>query len=372
MENQVSAYQIEIRSSGKRFTAQAGETVLAAAARQGITLPYSCRNGTCASCHGRVLEGRVNYPYQPPQALSAEELARGEALFCQAVPDSDLLIEAREIEAVRDFPVRTLPARVEERVFLSPQVARLMLRLPRGQRLQFMAGQYADVLLSGGRRRAFSIASPPQHADRIELHVRYVAGGDFTEWVFGDMPERAILRLEAPLGTFFVRGDSDRPMLMMGGGTGFAPLKAMVEQLLADGDYRPLHLFWGARNRRELYQSELPQAWAREHQHIRYTPVLSEPEPGDDWDGARGLVHHELLRRYPDLSPFDVYMSGPPAMIDAARHAFLDTGLAEERLYYDSFDFAPRTSSESAGDEGAAGPAPESSSESAPESSDEA
>ena len=362
----MSAYQIEIRPSGTRFEARSGETVLAAAARQGITLPYSCRNGTCASCHGRVLEGRVAYPYQPPQALSAEELNTGDALFCQAVPCSDLVIEAREIEAVRDFPVRILPARVEERSFLSPQVARLLLRLPRGQRLQFMAGQYADVLLSGGRRRAFSIASPPQHEDRIELHVRHVAGGDFTEWVFGDMPERAILRLEAPLGTFFVRDDSDRPILMMGGGTGFAPLKAMVEQLLAAGDRRPLHLFWGARNRRELYQSELPKAWARDHDHIRYTPVLSEPEPGDEWDGARGLVHEVLLDKYPELSPFDVYMSGPPAMIDAARHAFLGHGLPEDRLYYDSFDFAPRTGSASTGAEASPGSAPES----APETSD--
>lgn len=347
----MSAYQIEIRPSGTRFEARPGETVLAAAARQGITLPYSCRNGTCASCHGRVLQGRVDYPYQPPQALSADEIKRDEALFCQAVPRANLVIEAREIEAVRDFPVRTLPARVEERVFLSPQVARLLLRLPRGQRLQFMAGQYADVLLSGGRRRAFSIASPPQHEDRIELHVRHVAGGDFTEWVFGDMPERAILRLEAPLGTFFVRGDSERPMLMMGGGTGFAPLKAMVEQLLADDDRRALHLFWGARNRRELYQSELPEGWASDHDHIRYTPVLSDPEPGDEWNGARGLVHEVLLAEYPALSPFDVYMSGPPAMIDAARHAFLQHGLPEDRLYYDSFDFAPRTGSASAGAE---------------------
>lgn len=335
-------HTVTIQPSGTRFSVNEGESVLAAALRQGVMLSYSCRNGTCASCHGQVLEGEVGYPLLPPQALSDEEQSRGEALFCQAVPQSDLVIQAREIDAVRDIPVRMLPARVQEKVLLSPTVARLRMALPKGQRLQFLAGQYVDILHQGGKRRAFSLASAPHYEDYLELHVRYVEGGDFTEYVFNDMPERAIIRFEGPLGTFFLREDSQRPILMMAGGTGFAPLKAMLEHLYHAGDTRPVHLFWGARNLAELYQHETALEWAERHGHLHYTGVLSEPEQEDEWNGAVGWVHEALLAEYPDLDNYDVYMSGPPAMIDAARHAFMENGLPEEQLFYDSFDFAPR------------------------------
>ena len=334
-----SAHRIGIQPSGKQIEARAGETVLAAALRQGVILPYSCKNGTCASCKCRLREGEVHYPFNPPTALEPADLAEGNILACQAVAEDDISIDAREIEQVADIPVRLLPARVDSIDELTSDVRRLRLKLPRGQRLQFLAGQYMDILLPGGKRRAFSIASSPSQHEFIELHVKFVEGGGFTGHVFTDMKVGEILRMEGPLGTFFVRLGSPRPILMMGGGTGFAPLKAMVEDLIHAGDDRPITLYWGVRGEKDLYAKGLIEEFEHEHNDFRFVPVLSEPETG--WEGRTGWVHEALLEDYPNLSAFEVYMSGPPAMVHAARHAFLDAGAQEDHLHYDSFDFGP-------------------------------
>ncbi|MGD2130014.1 MAG: CDP-6-deoxy-delta-3,4-glucoseen reductase [Lysobacterales bacterium] len=331
-------YEVTIRSSGKSFLVREGETVLSAALRQGVMLPYSCKNGTCGSCKGLVERGEVHYPFHPPLALERPDIAEGYALMCQAEPLEDLVIQVREIEAVRDIEVRMLPARVAEKTLLADNVVRLRLTLPAAQRLQFLAGQYVDVLLSGGKRRAFSIASSPSIEDEIELHIRHVDGGDFTGYVFDTLQERDILRFEGPLGNFFIRNDHpERPMVLMGGGTGFAPLKSMVENLLEQGDGREIHLYWGARTPEELYLDQLPTRWAAEHGHIHYRRAISDA--GSPEDAYSGFVHEAVLADHPDLAPFDVYMSGPPAMIETAKHAFAEHGVAEDRMFYDSFEF---------------------------------
>ena len=333
-------FQVKNITSGAIFTANEGESILTAALRQGVMLPYSCKNGTCGSCKGLLETGEVHYPFHPPLALSREEIGEGCALLCQAEPIEDLVIRAREIEAVRDIQVRKMPARVIEKTLMAPDVMRIRIRLPEAQRLQFLAGQYLEILVPDGKRRAFSIASPPQSEDIIELHIRHVDGGGFTGWVFDELKERDILRLEAPLGTFFVRNDkTERPMIMMGGGTGFAPLKSMIEDLLAHKDTRPLHLFWGAQTRAELYMHEQAQQWAEQHDHIQYSNALSEPESDEQAGGFTGMVHEAVLHQYPELSGFDIYMSGPPAMIDAGRTAFLNNGAEKRRIFFDSFEF---------------------------------
>jgi len=333
-------FQVKNINSGATFTVNEGESVLSAALRQGVMLPYSCKNGTCGSCKGNLESGEVHYPFHPPIALSREEMAEGGALLCQAEPTENLIIRAREIEAVRDIQVRKMPARVIEKTLMAPDVMRIRIKLPKAQRLQFLAGQYLEVLLPEGKRRAFSIASPPQSEDIIELHIRHVDGGGFTGWVFDELKERDILRLEAPLGTFFVRNDrTGRPMIMMGGGTGFAPLKSMIEDLLAHKDTRPLHLFWGAQTQAELYMHEQAQQWSEQHDHIQYTSALSEPESDEQTSSYTGLVHEAVLQQYPEPSGFDIYMSGPPAMIDAGRTAFLNNGAEKRRIFFDSFEF---------------------------------
>lgn len=348
MASSKTLHQIKIASSGHVFKARPGETVLAAGLRQGIVLPYSCKNGTCANCKCEVIEGSLDYPYNPPQALDLEDLASGHALTCQAVPKSDLVIEARELKQVADIPVRKLPARVESLHQFTPEIMRVRLKLPKAARLQFLAGQYIDILLPEGKRRAFSIASPPSETDYIELHIKYVAGGGFTSHVFEGMAEKEILRLEGPLGTFFVRRSSTRPMILMGGGTGFAPLKAMIEEMVHDvknhtGDDEPpprqITLYWGVAKESDVYANALINEWAHALPGFQFVPVLMAPS--DAWSGKVGFVHEQVVQDHPDLSGFDVYMSGPPAMIHAARAAFLEANLPEDRLFYDSFDFAP-------------------------------
>jgi len=333
-------FQVKNSSSGAIFTVNEGESVLNAALRQGVMLPYSCKNGTCGSCKGQLESGEVHYPFHPPLALSREEIGEGKALLCQAEPTGDLVIRAREIEAVRDIHVRKMPARVTEKTLLAPDVMRIKIKLPNAQRLQFLAGQYLEILLDEGKRRAFSIASSPQSEDEIELHIRHVDGGGFTGWVFDELKERDILRLEAPLGTFFIRNDKlERPMILMGGGTGIAPLKSMLEDLLENQDTRPLHLFWGARSRADLYMHAQAQKWAEQNRHIQYSSALLEAEDAKTSGSFNGFVHQAVLQQYPDVSGFDIYMSGPPAMIDTSRSAFLEHGAEKQRIFFDSFEF---------------------------------
>jgi CDP-4-dehydro-6-deoxyglucose reductase len=339
----IMLYHITIQPSGHEFQVAANESVLDAALREkGSVLPYGCRNGTCGSCMGTILSGEVAYPDGRPPGLSESEQAGGKVLLCQARPRSDLVIEAREVKTGGDIAVRMLPCRVEQRELLAPDVMRLFLKLPNNERLQFLAGQYVDILLADGRRRGFSLANPPHADELLELHVRHVPGGVFTDYVFNKMKDKALLRFQGPLGTFFLREDSSRPIILMGGGTGFAPLKGMLEHVFHIELDRPLHLYWGARAKVDLYLDQLPRRWAAEHPNFRYTPVLSEPRLEDGWLGRTGWVHEAVAADYPDLSGYDVYMSGPPPMIEVAKPAFAARGLPVEQLFYDSFEFSAR------------------------------
>jgi CDP-4-dehydro-6-deoxyglucose reductase len=333
-------YQVTIQPSGHTFDVGSSESVLDAALRQGIILPYGCRNGACGSCMGTVTGGSVDYPDGLPTALNEQDAAQQKALFCQARPASDLTIRVREVDAARDIEVRTLPCRVNKLEHLAHDVIRIYLKLPETERLQFLAGQYIDVLLRDHAPRAFSIANAP-HDDRfIELHIRNVSGGYFSDRVFNQMQEKAILRIKGPLGTFFLREDNDRPAILIGGGTGFAPLKGMLEHAFETGLEKPLHLYWGVRAKRDLYLEELPLRWLQEHANFSYTPVLSEPLDGDDWTGATGFVTDTVIRDYPDLSGHDIYMSGPPVMVEAGHKLFMQYGLDETRFFSDAFEYA--------------------------------
>jgi CDP-4-dehydro-6-deoxyglucose reductase len=338
------AYHVTVQPSGRQFDCEEDEAVLAAALRQGVTLNYGCRDGACGSCMGKIVSGKVAYPDGTlPPAISQQEAAHGHALFCQARPRADLVIEAKVVEQAGEIRVKTLPVRVRRIERLTDDVMVLFLQLPAGERLQFKAGQWLEFLLKDGSRRAFSIANPPHDDELIELHVRYVEGGRFTEHVFHKLKEGALLRIEGPQGTFVLREDSPRPILMMAGGTGIAPLKGMIEHGFHVGLDQPMHLFWGVRARKDLYLNELVESWAATHPGFRYTPVLSEPREDDAWDGEVGLVHDALVRSYPDLSSFDVYMAGPPAMIEVAKQAFALHGLPDSQLFFDSFEFGSDT-----------------------------
>jgi CDP-4-dehydro-6-deoxyglucose reductase len=343
-------HQIRIKRSDRTFTVQEGETVLDGALRNGVVLPYSCRSGSCATCKGTVLAGTVDYGVYEAKALTAEERAAGKALFCQAKPLSDLIIDAREVMAPADIEIKTLPCRVVKMERAAHDVMVLSLKLPQHERLRFLAGQYIDILLRDGHRRSFSLANPPSQDDVLEIHVRRVPGGKFTEHVFTMLKEKDLMRFRGPLGIFFLRADetspaeptepSGRPTLLIAGGTGFAPIKSIVQDAIARGIKRPLHFYWGARARRDLYMHDLALGWQRDHPELRYTAVLSDAPPADAWDGRTGWVHEAVLVDYPNLSGIDVYASGPPPMVEAIRARFPSHGLAEDRLHYDSFEFA--------------------------------
>lgn len=334
------SYQIRIEPSGHQFQCDADTHLLDAARAQGLALPYSCRSGVCGSCQARLVSGHVRYANAPP-ALNEGDTQT--ILLCQAFADTDLVISAREVPSVADMPRRTTAVKIVDKQQLASDVMLLRLQPPRGQALRWLAGQYLEIMLPEGKRRAFSIANAPEYelADHaIELHVRRVAGGGFTERVFTELPIGSVLRIEAPLGTFVPREDSDRPMLFMAGGTGFAPIKAIIEHFLALGSKRPMRFFWGARASADLYLDALPRTWAAQYPHFHYVPVLSEPE-ADRLATSTGPVHEAVLAQCPDLAQHDLYMSGPPGMIDVARHAFAARGLPEDRMYYDSFEYAP-------------------------------
>jgi len=335
------SYQITVQPSGRQFVAEADETLLDAALRQGLTLPYGCKDGACGACKGKVLTGAINHGKAQAHALKDAEKAAGLALYCCAHAESDLVIECRQLGSVNDIPVKTLPSRIEKLEKLAPDVIEMHLRLPANERLQFWAGQYIDILLKDGRKRSFSLANAPHDDAVLQLHIRYVPGGQFTEQVFSTTKVRDILRLNGPHGTFYLREESPKPMILLAGGTGFAPIKAIVEHAIAENSPRPMFIYWGAKARVDLYQNALPAAWAAAHPHIRYIPVLSEPAPSDAWTGRSGFVHQAVMADFPDLSGYQVYACGSPGMIDTAKADFVARcKLPEEEFFADAFSYS--------------------------------
>ena len=336
------SYKVTIKPSNHEYHALPGETVLESALREGYTLPYGCRNGACGSCKGKILQGSVDYgPYQD-QVLTAQDIAGGFALLCCAQPLSDLTIECREVGAAKDIPIKILPCRVQRMEKVAHDVMVLYLKLPTNERLQFLAGQYIDILLKDGKRRGFSLANAPHDDDLLQIHVRHVPGGQFTDFVFTEMKEKAILRFEGPLGTFFLREGNDKPIIFLAGGTGFAPIKGIVEHAFFKGITRPMTLYWGARSLRDLYMPHLPGSWQEAHPEFNFIPVLSNPLPEDNWTGRTGLAPDAVLEDFSDLSGYEVYACGAPAMVTVAHAAFIERGLPEEAFLSDAFTFAPK------------------------------
>ena len=334
-------HKVTVQPSGQSFDVEESESVLTAALRQGVMLPYGCKNGACGSCKGRIVSGSVDYGHYHARVLTEDERAHGKALFCQARPLGELVIECRTIGAAKDLAVRLLPCRVQKLDKVADDVAIVQLKLPANERLQFLAGQYIDFLLKGGERRSFSMANPPHADELIELHIRHVPGGSFTDHVFGKMKERDILRLEGPLGSFFLREDSGKPIVLVASGTGFAPIKSIIESAFHRKVERPMVLYWGGRRPKDLYLNALAQKWALEHRQFRYVPVASEARPEDAWSGRGGFVHRAVMQDLPDLSGHQVYACGVPAMIDAARKDFIgQCQLPEDEFYADSFTTA--------------------------------
>jgi CDP-4-dehydro-6-deoxyglucose reductase len=327
-----------IQPSNHSFEVKSEETILEAALNHGYTLPYSCRNGACGVCKGKVLEGSVDYGAAQSYALSDEEKAAGLALFCCATPKSNIVIESHEVSTGQEIQVKTLPCRVQKIEKVADDVMVLFLKLPANERLQFFSGQYIDILQKEGKPRSFSLANAPHHDEFLELHIRNIVGGVFTQHVFNEMKERDILRIKGPLGTFYLREDSAKPIIFIASGTGFAPIKAIIEHAMHIGVKRPMHFYWGVRKQADLYMLNKVKEW--EQYGIKFTPVVSD----EAWDGRTGFVHQAVVEDYTDLSQYQVYACGAPVVVEAA-HRDLTTQrhLPNEAFFSDAFTFVPKT-----------------------------
>jgi CDP-4-dehydro-6-deoxyglucose reductase len=347
------SFKVTVRPSGREFTVEGEETILAAALRNGIGLPYGCKNGACGTCKCKGVEGEWAQGPHSSSALSVAEAAERKLLVCCSKPVTDVVIEARELTGFGDIPIRKMPCRVAKIERAAPDVAIVTLQLPANERLQFKAGQYIEFILRDGARRSYSMATAP-HADaQIALHIRHMPGGLFTDALFGaktpPVKERDILRFEGPLGTFFLREESTRPIVLLASGTGFAPIKAIAEHIFfkrvnvdePGKPARPVVLYWGCRGRQDLYMDALPQQWAAEQPNFRYVPVLSEPKAEDGWTGRTGFVHQAVMADLPDLSAHEVYACGAPVMVESARKDFTARcGLPEDAFFADAFTSA--------------------------------
>ena len=333
-------FNITVQPSGRTFTANPDEAILAAGIRQGIGLPYGCKDGACGSCKCKKLEGSVVHSNHQAKALTADEEAAGYVLTCCATPKSDVVLESRQVTAADAFPIKKMPVRVINLERASHDVIVLNLQLPANDSFQYHAGQYVEFLLRDGARRSYSMATAPHRqaeGPRMELHIRHMPGGKFTDHVFGTMKEKEILRIEGPYGSFYLREDSDKPIILLASGTGFAPIKAIIEHMRHLGLTRPTTLYWGGRRPADLYQS----AWIEEQcaamPHLRYVPVVSDALPEDGWTGRSGFVHQAVLQDFPDLSGHQVYACGAPIVVESAQRDYIAAGLPEEEFYADSF-----------------------------------
>ncbi len=336
------SFSVTVQPSGRQFETGTDETILAAGMRQGIGLPYGCKDGACGSCKCKKISGQVTHGSHQSKALSAEEEAQGFVLTCCATAQSDVVLESRQVVDVGQFPVKKMPVRVLALEKKSADVMWVKLQLPANDRFQFHAGQYIDFLLRDGSRRSYSMANAPhtlgEQTQSVELHIRHMPGGQFTDHVFGAMKEKDILRIEGPLGSFFLREDSDKPIIMLASGTGFAPIKALIEHIRFKGIVRPITLYWGGRRPSDLYLDDWVQAQLPDMPQLRYVPVVSDALNEDGWRGRTGFVHRAVLQDFPDLSDHQVYACGAPIVVDSARADFTSqAGLPMEEFFADSF-----------------------------------
>ena len=338
MSASASQFSVLVQPSGRAFSVESSETLLAGGIRQGVGLPYGCKDGACGSCKCKKISGTVVHGNHQEKALSAAEEAAGMVLTCCATATSDLVLESRQVSLEGALPVRKMPARISSLVHASPDVIQLQLQLPASESFQYRAGQYLDVLLRDGARRSYSMANAPHTGPALELHIRHMPGGRFTDLVFGSMKERDIVRIEGPMGSFFLREDSNKPVVLLASGTGFAPIKALIEHMQERQITRPATLFWGGRRPHDLYMDDWVRAQCAVMPHLSYVPVVSDALPEDKWQGRTGFVHQAVLEDMPDLSGYQVYACGAPVVVESAQRDFSDlAGLDEAEFFADSF-----------------------------------
>jgi CDP-4-dehydro-6-deoxyglucose reductase, E3 len=334
-------FHLMVHPDNRIIPIREGETVLDAGLRDAIPMPFECRNGGCGVCKGTILYGKVDYGVYQPAMLTDQEKAAGKALLCCCTALSDVEIEYEPTQGAGGIALKVYTTRVHRLQRLAGDVMQVLLRLEGGEKIRFYAGQYINILLDDGQKRAFSFATAPHQDEFIELQIRLIPGGKFTAHVFNEMKEGDVVRFEGPIGSFFLREDSEKPIIFVAGATGFAPVKSMLEHAFHAGMKREMILYWGVRSLRDLYLPDLPRQWEQEHPNFKFVPVLSNPRPEDHWTGRIGLVHEAILEDFPDLAGHQIYACGSVKMVEAAHPAFTSHGLSADDCFSDAFKLAP-------------------------------
>jgi CDP-4-dehydro-6-deoxyglucose reductase, E3 len=345
--DELKQFQITIEKSGRTFKCNTNSVLLQAGLDSGIALPYSCRSGVCSACRGQIRQGEVDFGLVNPRYLSEEDKAHGYVLMCSARPLSDLVVDVNEIDSFSVLPSAQMPARVLKLEKLSEDVVAITLGLPANEPVNYKPGQYLSIVLDEKIERSYSIANAPTTAGmrQLELHVRLIPGGVFSERLTSRLKVREMLKVKLPLGTFYLRESLNKPIVMVASGTGFAPIKAMIEYSLNKIDLdasltrqTPIYLYWGGRKKSDLYLYELCAEWAKKYEHISFFPVISEATPNCQWTGRTGFVHQEVMKDFPTMNDIVVYACGAPVMVEAAKRDFLKhCGLGEDAFFADSF-----------------------------------
>lgn len=330
-------FTIRNQISAKSFKIKKNEPILSAALNAGCNFPYGCQKGFCGKCKALIISGETAYKGDIPDAISAEEVAEGRALLCQSYAQSDVVLAVVELDSLADIEQKTLPCKVAKINHLNDDVVQIFLKIAGGKSLQYLAGQYLDLIHPDFPPRAFSIANAAQNSSLIELHVRLVEGGKFTYFVFNQLKEQSLLKIQAPKGDFYLRHNSDKPIILVAGGTGFAPIKAVVEHAIITHLKRQMIIYWGVRDEADLYM-DLPLKWAKAHNNIDFIPVLSEPNT--HWKGRVGFVHDAVLADFKDLANYEVYACGPPIMIESVINTFTLHGMIKRNFFSDAFEFS--------------------------------
>ena len=330
-------YKIKIQSSGLEFHVKPSQTILEGAIASGITLPYGCQDGACGSCKGKVISGKYFLNEYQSSALTDSDIKAGNTLYCKSMAQEDLVIEPNIPEVYDQYSPKVLPVKVESLTRLNHDVMQMFLKLPAKETFRFKAGQYIEFIMGDGSRRAFSMANAPLDS-KIELHLRLIEGGKFTSFVFNEMKEKSIHRIEGPIGQFYLR-DSEKPIIFIAGGTGFAPIKSIIEDMIANKNKRKIYLYRGVRSGKDFYMNELVNDWIKKLEGLTYIPVV---EDGLSEDARSGYVHHAVLEDFKNLNDIQVYCCGAPGLVENAFKDLTKSGLPDDQFFADAFTFAPK------------------------------
>jgi CDP-4-dehydro-6-deoxyglucose reductase, E3 len=329
-------FQASLANGAKSFAVAKDEAILTAALRAGVNLSHICRRGTCGACRASVEQGEVEQDLFRPTALSHRDGKSGYVLLCCSRALSNVVIDATELDRPRETS-RRIPARVISLDRPTSDVAIVTLRTPPAENLDYVPGQYVGIVGDDGFARAFSIANAPRGDRSIDLHVGRVPDGAVTGHVHQRMQVGDVIQIETPQGLNHLPADDSKPLIAIVGGTGYAPIQAILEDWIARGVSKEVHLYWGSRAPSGFYALRSAEALVSRFPNSKFTPVVSDESSDDGWKGRRGLVHLAALADFPDLREAQVFVCGSPGMVDATERDCLTAGLRAERLYADTF-----------------------------------